>query len=80
MYDPDRYREKSEIEQWKLLDPIPALTKRLKSRGTLTDADVSRWAAEIEAAVAAAEEADVEPVADLTRYVTSPAGEVGGPT
>jgi len=25
MYDPDRYREKSEIEQWKQSDPIPAL-------------------------------------------------------
>jgi len=77
MYDPDRYREKSEIEQWKRLDPIPALSARLKSRGTLTDGDVQRWTveieAEIEAAVTAAEEADVEPVANLTRYVTSPA-------
>ena len=84
MYDPDRYREKSEIEQWKQSDPIPALTEKLKSRGTLTDADLSRWTAEIEAeieaAVTAAEEADVEPVADLTRYVTSPAVGSGGPT
>ena len=84
MYDPDRYREKSEIEQWKRSDPIPALAERLKSRGTLTDADMHRWAqeieAEIEAAVAAAERADVEPVADLTRYVTSPTDGSGSPT
>ena len=81
MYDPDRYREKSEVEQWKRSDPIPALTERLKSRGILTDADVSRWTSEIEAAVTAAEEADVDPVAsDLTRYVTSPVDGSGGPT
>ena len=84
MYDPDRYREKSEIEQWKRSDPIPALTEKLKSRGALTDADVVRWAAEIEAeikaAIAAAEEAGLEPVADLTRFVTSPQDSVGGPT
>jgi pyruvate dehydrogenase E1 component alpha subunit len=84
MYDPDRYREKSEIEQWKQSDPVPALTGRLQSTGTLTDADMARWsaeiAAEIEAAIAAAEEADLEPVADLTRYVTSPADSAGGPT
>jgi pyruvate dehydrogenase E1 component alpha subunit len=83
MYDPDRYREKSEIEQWKRSDPIPALTEKLKSRGALTDAEVSRWSAEIEAeieaAVDAAEAAEVEPVADLTRYVTSPADGSGGP-
>ena len=84
MYDPDRYRDKSEIELWKRSDPIPALTGRLLSRGTLTDADVGRWAAEIEdeieAAVKAAEEAEVEPVADLTRYVTSSADQSGRPT
>jgi pyruvate dehydrogenase E1 component alpha subunit len=45
---------------------------------------VSRWeaeiAAEIEAAITTAEEADLEPVADLTRYVTSPADSDGGTT
>lgn len=87
MYDPDRYREKSEIEQWKQSDPIPALAGRLQSRGTLTDADVGRWAAEIEAEIKAAiaaageaGEAGLEPVADLTRFVTSPQDSVGGPT
>ena len=84
MYDPDRYREKSEIEQWKQSDPIPALSGRLQSRGTLTDADVNRWEAEIEAEIEAAitfaEKAELEPVADLTRYVTSPADSEGGPT
>jgi len=83
MYDPDRYREKSEIEQWKRSDPIPALAGRLKSRGAMTEADVSRWTAEIEAeiedAITAAEKAGLEPVDDLTRYVTSPVKGSGGP-
>lgn len=84
MYDPDRYREKPEIEQWKQSDPIPALAGRLQSEGVLTDADLGRWTAEIEAeieaAITTADQAELEPVADLTRYVTSPADGVGGPT
>jgi len=84
MYDPDRYREKSEVEQWRHSDPIPALTGRLQSEGALTDAVIGRWSAEIEAeikaAVATAEAAGLEPVADLTRYVTSPEVSMGGPT
>jgi len=83
MYDPDRYRDKSEIEQWKRADPIPALTGRLLSNGTLTDADLRRWSAEIgaeiEAAITAADQAELEPVADLTRFVTSEANRTGGP-
>ena len=83
MYDPDRYRDKSEIEQWKRADPIPALTGRLLSSGTLTDADLRRWSAEIgaeiEAAITAADQAELEPVADLTRFVTSEANRTGGP-
>lgn len=83
MYDPDRYRDKSEIEQWKRADPIPALTARLQSGGTLGDADLRRWSAEIgaeiEAAITAADDADVEPVADLTRFVTSETNPTGGP-
>ncbi len=83
MYDPDRYRDKSEIEQWKRADPIPALTGRLLSSGTLTDADLRRWSAEIgaeiEAAITAADQGELEPVADLTRFVTSEANRTGGP-
>jgi pyruvate dehydrogenase E1 component alpha subunit len=83
MYDPDRYRDKSEIEQWKRADPIPALTGRLLSSGTLTDTDLRRWSAEIgaeiEAAITAADQGQLEPVADLTRFVTSEASRTGGP-
>ncbi|HEU5108769.1 MAG TPA: pyruvate dehydrogenase (acetyl-transferring) E1 component subunit alpha [Micromonosporaceae bacterium] len=73
MYDPDRYRDKSEIARWKRRDPIVALDGLMRAAGELDDdgraaleASVAR---EIDAAVTAAEAAPVEPVADLTRFV-----------
>jgi pyruvate dehydrogenase E1 component alpha subunit len=79
MYDPDRYRDKAEIEQWRRLDPIDRLIGQLRDGGALTDADLAGLdtaiAAEIEAAVEAAEAAPLEPEDDLTRFVyTVPAG------
>jgi pyruvate dehydrogenase E1 component alpha subunit len=76
MYDPDRYRDKAEIERWKARDPIPALTSRLEQDGQLTDHDLEvlekEIAAEIAQAIDAAEAAGTEPVEDLTRFVYSP--------
>jgi pyruvate dehydrogenase E1 component alpha subunit len=75
MYDPDRYRDKTEIERWRESDPIPRLTAELVARGAVTDDEVATWEAEIareiDSAVAAAEAAPLEPVSDLTRFVTS---------
>ncbi|MEO7754382.1 MAG: pyruvate dehydrogenase (acetyl-transferring) E1 component subunit alpha [Terracoccus sp.] len=79
MYDPDRYRDKAEIERWKESDPIPSLAGRLVADGLLTPAELEHWRAraesevdaEITAAVATADAAPVEPVADLLRYVTT---------
>ncbi len=75
MYDPDRYRDKAEIEQWRHRDPIPALTEKLRAAGTLSDDDLTEIEAEIlteiDKAVAEAEAAPEEPVGDLTRFVTS---------
>ena len=42
MYDPDRYRDKAEVEQWKQRDPIDALTARMREAGELTDEDAGR--------------------------------------
>ncbi|PWI20752.1 pyruvate dehydrogenase (acetyl-transferring) E1 component subunit alpha [Streptomyces sp. Act143] len=79
MYDPDRYRDKAEIEQWKERDPIDRLVRRLREQAGLTDRTLtdleSRTGAEIDAAVERADRAAEEPVADLLRYVTSPAEE-----
>ncbi|MGE5827398.1 MAG: pyruvate dehydrogenase (acetyl-transferring) E1 component subunit alpha [Micromonosporaceae bacterium] len=75
MYDPDRYRDKGEIAQWRLRDPIEVLTGRLREAGELTDADLAGLdatvVAEIDASIAAADAAPVEPVEDLTRFVVS---------
>jgi pyruvate dehydrogenase E1 component subunit alpha len=73
MYDPDRYRDKAEIAEWKRRDPIDLLATRMRADGELTDADMATAeaaaVAEIDAAIAAAEAAPEEPVATLTRFV-----------
>jgi len=79
MYDPDRYRDKAEIDSWKQRDPIPALSARLDAAGVLHPDDLESMEAEIAAELAAAEaEADagsLEPVEDLTRFVYSERGD-----
>ena len=76
MYDADRYRERSEIEKWKLRDPLLLLAARLRDDGladdeafALVDAEV---VAEVDASVAFAEAGTDEPSADLTRFVMTP--------
>ena len=49
MYDPELYRSKAEVEQWKLRDPLVLLESRLREFGLFSDAD----RAEMESAVAA---------------------------
>ena len=83
MYDPDRYRDKAEIEQWKHSDPIPALATRLVADGLMTAAQVEQWQARVEAEVEAeiaaaietADAAPLEPVEDLTRHLTTVDGK-----
>jgi len=73
MYDPELYRSKEEVEEWKGRDPIPALAARLAADGMLTaearEAMTVAVEAEVDAAVAAAEAAPWEPVTDLARHV-----------
>jgi pyruvate dehydrogenase E1 component alpha subunit len=78
MADPELYRGKDEVEQWKARDPIATFEARLRAGGLLTDSDLaaleSAVAAEIEGAVATAEAGPWEPVEDLLRDVhTEPA-------
>ncbi len=76
MYDPDRYRDKAEIEHWKLRDPLVLLEARLRAEGLADDdslaATQAEVVAELDAAVAFAEQGSDEPVEDLTRFVMSP--------
>ena len=78
MFDPDLYRDKAEVEEWKKRGPIHHLTNRLKAEGALTEdgflAIDAAAAQEVDAAVAFAEAGSWEPVEDLARDVhTEPA-------
>jgi pyruvate dehydrogenase E1 component alpha subunit len=78
MYDPDRYRDKAEIAAWRERDPIDALTRRLTAAGELSGPRLAEMeaaiGAEIDAAIAAAEAAGVEPATELTRFVHAEPG------
>ena len=73
MFDPELYRPKIEVEEWKRRDPIALQAARLRERGQLDDVmerDLEREvAAEIEDAVAFAEAGTWEPAEELTRFV-----------
>ncbi len=75
MFDPQLYRDKQEIEEWKKRDPIPNFQQQLRELELLTDDDVRRIEAEIAAeigeAVEFAEAGTDEPVDQLTRFVYS---------
>jgi pyruvate dehydrogenase E1 component alpha subunit len=76
MYDPDLYRTREEVEQWKKRDPIAAFTKRLSEWGLLGDAALTEMeaavAAEVAEAVTIAESGPWEPVEDLLKDVYAP--------
>jgi len=73
MFDPQFYRTKAEVEEWKKRDPILLLTQWMRSTGLLHPdelAGIERKAeAEVNEAVAFAEGAQWEPVEELARAV-----------
>lgn len=73
MFDPDLYREKSEIEAWKKRDPIEAYKTRLQKEGKLTgteyEALVAQANQEVQQAVEFAEAGTLESVDHLMRDV-----------
>lgn len=75
MFDPELYREKAEVDEWKKRDPIVTFFDRMKKSKLLDDSDMEALeqdvAAEIDEAVAFAEAGTWEPVDDLTRFVYS---------
>jgi pyruvate dehydrogenase E1 component alpha subunit len=76
MFDPDLYRDKRELEEWKTRGPLHTFTARLKSEGKLTEEQFlaldAKVGEEVERAVAFAEAAAWEPVEDLGRDVYTP--------
>jgi len=75
MYDPQLYRAKQEVEQWKMRDPIVTFETLLRELALLSDGDLAAIeddvAAEILKAVEFAEAGTLEPVEDLTRFAYS---------
>lgn len=75
MYDPERYRDRAEVEAWKDQDPIDLWAARLRADGVLDDDGLAALTAKVDdevgAAVAFAEAGTPEPVEDLTRFVHS---------
>jgi len=75
MYDPQLYRSKVEVEEWKKHDPISTFRDRLTADGILDDAKLKliedAAAAEIEEAIAFAEAGTWEPDEELTRFAYS---------
>jgi pyruvate dehydrogenase E1 component alpha subunit len=76
MFDPELYREKSEVEEWKARGPIHTFSARLKAQGELTEARFLEIDAaamrEVDQAVAFAEAGTWEPVEDLAKGVCAP--------
>lgn len=81
MFDPDLYRDKSEVEAWKQRDPIATYPAELRRRGALDDSRLATIedsvAREVDDAVAFAESGTWEPVETLTRHVYSEAPSPG---
>jgi pyruvate dehydrogenase E1 component subunit alpha len=75
MYDPQLYRSKQEVEQWKARDPITTFQARLSESALLSEADLKAIeddvAQEIARSVEFAEAGTLEPVEDLARFVYS---------
>jgi len=73
MFDPQLYRDRSEIEDWKQRDPIDRLALWMRETGTLHDTDFTaieaQIASEVERSVAFAESGHWEPLAGLARDV-----------
>jgi pyruvate dehydrogenase E1 component alpha subunit len=75
MFDPERYRKKEEVQEWKKKDPIITFSEFLKKEGIISDDDLTTMkkevTEEVDAAVQFAEEGTDETVEELGRYVYS---------
>lgn len=78
MFDPELYRDKEEVERWKLRDPIKRLVLRAMTEGALDEGDAEALELEVDdeiaEAIAFAEAGTWEPVEDLAKHVLTDAG------
>jgi pyruvate dehydrogenase E1 component alpha subunit len=75
MFDPQLYRKKEEVEEWKKRDPIMCLQNRLEEQALITEQDLKQLedeiGGELEDAIQFAENGTLEPIEELTRFVYS---------
>lgn len=75
MFDPELYRDRAEVEDWKHQDPIDAFKAKIEAAGLLSADEFEAMEAEVQADVQAAvdfaEAGTLEPVEDITRFVYS---------
>ncbi|MDP1575724.1 MAG: pyruvate dehydrogenase (acetyl-transferring) E1 component subunit alpha, partial [Cypionkella sp.] len=75
MFDAEKYRDKAEVAEWRKRAPITRFQSWLLDNNLLHQAEVDAIEAEVEAqlrnAVAACEQAPLEPVEDLLRHVVA---------
>jgi TPP-dependent pyruvate/acetoin dehydrogenase alpha subunit len=83
MFDPELYRAKTEVEQWKQRCPIKTFSQWTLATGTLHPADIDAVETDvarlIDTAVAFAEASPWEPVGDLLRDVYTSKRTLVGP-
>jgi pyruvate dehydrogenase E1 component alpha subunit/2-oxoisovalerate dehydrogenase E1 component len=75
MFDPELYRTKEEVEQWKKRDPILTLISRMREQSLINEDDIALIErdvmAEVDDAVAFADAGTLEPIDELTHFVYS---------
>jgi pyruvate dehydrogenase E1 component beta subunit/2-oxoisovalerate dehydrogenase E1 component len=75
MFDAEKYRDKAEVAEWRARSPITRFQTWLLDNGLLRPDEVEAIEAEVEtevrAAVAACEQAPLEPAEDLARHVVA---------
>lgn len=73
MFDPERYRSKQEVQEWKKKDPIATFADDLRRREMLSDEEFDELnqqvAGEVETSVQCAENGTDEPMENLMEYV-----------
>jgi pyruvate dehydrogenase E1 component beta subunit/2-oxoisovalerate dehydrogenase E1 component len=77
MFDPELYRDKAEVAEWRAKGPIVRFQRWLLENGLIHQTEIDAIAAEVDAEIAAAvlvaEAAPWEPLETLTRHVTAEA-------
>jgi TPP-dependent pyruvate/acetoin dehydrogenase alpha subunit len=75
MFDAELYREKTEVEEWKKRDPIPAFKKYLSDQQLINESEIKTLDEQIELeilqAIEFAEAGTLEPIEELSHFVYS---------